>query len=104
MLKRIAILALVGVSLASAKTYTFSISNPAQAGNAQLKPGEYSLKVDGSQVVLMDKTGRRIEATAKIETAERKFDQTAVSISKAEGTNRILWIALGGSKNRVVFE
>jgi hypothetical protein len=104
MLKRIAILALLGVSLASAKTYTFSVSEPAQAGQAQLKPGEYSLKVDGPQVLLIDKTGRPINATAKVETVDRKFDQTAISISKADGTSRIQWIALGGSKNKVVFE
>jgi hypothetical protein len=104
MLKRIAVLALLSISLASAKTYTFSVSEPAQAGQAQLKPGEYSLKVDGSQVLLMDKSGRPINATPKIEVADRKFDQTAISISKANGTNRIQWIELGGSKHKVVFE
>lgn len=104
MLKRTAILALLGVSLAGAKTYTFSVSEPAQAGQALLQPGEYSVKVDGPQVVLMDKSGRPINATVKLETGERKFDQTAVSISKANGANRIQWIQLGGSKHRLVFE
>jgi hypothetical protein len=104
MLKRIAILALLGVSLASAKTYTFTVTNPAQAGKVQLKPGEYSLKLDGSQVVFMDTNGRRIDATAKVETAGRKFDQTAVATSKAGGSTRIQWIELGGGRNKVVFE
>jgi hypothetical protein len=107
MLKRLAIvslLALLGVSLASAKTYTFSVSEPAQAGKAQLKPGEYSLKVNGPQVVLMDKMGRPIDTTVKVETADRKFDQTVISYSKADGMNRIQWIQLGGSKNKVIFE
>jgi hypothetical protein len=104
MLKRVAILALLGVSLASAKTYTFTVADPAQAGKAQLKPGEYSLKLDGSQVVLMDGSGRRIDTTAKVESADRKFDQTVISFSKVDGTNRIQAIQLGGSKNRVVFQ
>ena len=78
MLKRIAILALLGVSLASAKTYSFVVSEPTNAGQAQLKPGEYSLKLDGSQVVLKDMTGRQIDVTAKVEPADRKFDETAV--------------------------
>ena len=104
MLKRVAILALLGVSLASAKTYTFTVTDPAQAGKVQLKPGEYSLKLDGSQVVLMDRDGRRIDTTAKVESADRKFDQTAISSSKADGTNRIEAIQLGGSKYRVVFQ
>lgn len=104
MLKRIAILALLGVSLASAKTYSFVVSEPTNAGQAQLKPGEYSLKLDGSQVVLKDMTGRQIDVTAKVEPADRKFDETAVQSSKTNGTNRIQWVELGGSKNKVVFE
>ena len=104
MLKRVAILALLGVSLASAKTYTFTVSDPTQAGSAQLKAGEYRLKVDGSQVVLMDNTGHQIDVIAKVEAADQKFDQTSVSTSKADGTNRIQSIQLGGSNNRVVFQ
>ena len=104
MLQRIAMLALLGVSLASAKTYTFTVTEPSKAGQVQLKPGEYNLKVDGSQVVLMDNVGHRIDATAKVETADHKFDSTTISTSKADGTDRIRWIELGGSKNRVVFE
>lgn len=104
MLKRIAMLALLGVSLASAKTYTVTVPDSAQAGKVQLKPGEYNLKLDGSQVMLLDQTGHRIDVSAKVEVADRKFDSTAISISKADGTNRIQWIELGGSKNRVVFQ
>ena len=104
MLKYFAILALLSVSLASAKTFPFTISIPAQAGSARLKPGEYSLKVNGSRAELMDRNGHRIDAAAKVEVAGRKFDQTIVSISKVAGRNRIQSIALGGSKDRVVFE
>lgn len=104
MLKRLAIFALMGVALVSAKTYTFVVTDPAQAGTAQLQPGEYKLKLDGEQVVLTDENGHKIDATAKVETEEQKFDQTAVSTSKANGTNRIEWIELGGSKSKVVFQ
>jgi hypothetical protein len=104
MLKRVAILALLGVSLGSAKTDTFTVSDPTQAGSAQLKPGEYKLKVDGSQAVLMDNAGHRIDVSVKIEAADQKFNQTSVSISKAVGTNRIQSIQLGGSNSRVGFQ
>ena len=110
MFKRVAILALVlvGVLLAGsrtgAKTYTIMLSDQAMAGNAQLKPGEYHLKLDGSQVVLIDKNGNQIETTGTVETAERKFEGTAIATSKADGTNRILSIKLGGSRNSVVFQ
>jgi hypothetical protein len=104
MFKRFAILALVCVSVVSAKTYNFTVTITAQAGNTQLKPGEYSVKVDGTQIVLKDNSGHRIDVAATLETAGQKFNETAVVITLAEGTNRIEWIQLGGSNTRVMFE
>ncbi len=104
MIKRVAILALLSVSLICAKTYDFALFDPTHAGDAQLKPGEYRLRVDGSQVVLMDKLGRQIAVTATVEQADRKFDQTMITTSKADGTNRIVSIELGGSKTKVIFQ
>jgi hypothetical protein len=104
MLKRLAVIALLGVSLASAKSYTITLSNPCQAGGAQLKPGQYTLKLDGPKVVLVDSKGKSIETNARIETADRKFDQTAMVISTADGTARLQSIMLAGSKSKVIFE
>jgi len=103
MLKRILMLVLLSASLICAKTYDLALSESAQAGNTLLKPGEYHLKVDGSQVVLTDNGGRRIEVTAAVEPTEDKFEQTRLSIWKENGTNRIQWVQLGGSKMKVVF-
>ncbi len=100
-------LVLVGVLLAGSrtgvKTYKITLSDQAMAGTAQLSPGEYHLKLDGSQVVLIDKNGSQIETTATVETAERKFETPAIATRKADGTNRIMSIQLGGSRNKVVF-
>ena len=104
MFKRILMIALLGASLMCAKTYDVTLSEPAQAGNTLLKPGEYHLKVDGPQVVLTDNVGRRIEVTAVVESVQEKFEQTRLSIWKENGTNRVQWIQLGGSKTRVVFQ
>ena len=104
MLKRIAIIALVAVSLASAKTYTFVVSDVAQAGSVQLKPGTYNLKVNGSDVVLVNSVGQKIEVNAKIEAADQKFDNTAIATTKEGGTSRILFVNLGGTRSKVVFE
>jgi hypothetical protein len=97
MLKRLAVIALLGVSLASAKSYTITLSDACQAGSAQLKTGQYTLKVDGSKVFLIDTKGKAIETTAKVETADRKFDQTAVVISRGDRANRLQSITLAGS-------
>ena len=104
MFRRIAMLALLCVSLACAKTYHFSIFNATQAGNVQLKPGEYSVKVDGPQVVVLDPSGNRIDVEATLQEGDRKFDHTMVLISRADGANRIVSVELGGSKISVVFQ
>ena len=112
MFKRLAIVALLSVFIvgaktnikSSAKTYTINISESAKAGAVDLKPGEYKLKLDGPQVVMTDKDGNEINAGAKLETGDRKFEQTAVSTTNVDGTNRILYIQIGGSRNTVVFE
>ncbi len=104
MLKRTLLIALLGVSIASAKSYTFTVSDAAHAGNIQLAPGQYTLKLEGSQVVLLDRNGKKIEASAKVEPADKKYDYTAVFLSKEDGKNKIQWITLAGSKNKVVFE
>ena len=104
MFKRLALVALLSVLVVSAKTYSFNISDNATIGNVQVKPGEYHLRLDGSQVVLIDQAGNQIDTTAKVETADHKFNQTSVTRSTADGANRILSVQLGGSSNRVVFE
>ncbi len=104
MLKRIALVTLLGVALAGAKDYRIRLTEACQAGQATLPAGEYRVRLDGDRVVLIDKAGRSIETQAKLEAADRKFDQTLISVSKAGGSPRLQSISLGGSKSRVVFE
>ncbi len=114
MLKRVAIMMLVGISIMAArpfhglrsdnKTYTFTLSSPAQAGDVQLKPGEYKVKVDGSQFVLTDQAGHRIETNATMETADHKFTQTSIAMTNENGGPRIVSIQLGKTNSRIVFQ
>ena len=104
MLKRCALLALLIPIIAAAKTYTFSITEPAVIGSSQLKAGDYHVKVDGSQAVVIDNGGNRLDVTATVENAERKFDYTSVGMSKADGASRILSVEFGGTKIKVVFQ
>lgn len=104
MLTRLLLAVLLSVSLAAAKSYTITLSDRAKVGDTELKPGEYKVKLEADKVVLIDREGRAIEPKAKVETVERKYNQTAVGITKKDDTNKLEWIALGGSKSRVVFE
>jgi len=104
MFKRLALVALVSVALLSAKTYSFSTLHPATAGSVQLKPGDYKVKMDGSQVVLTCNDGKQIEITARVETGDRKYDETSVLTATVDGSNRIVSIKIGGTRTMLVFE
>jgi hypothetical protein len=104
MLKRLMAIAALTVMIAAAKSYTFTLTDSAKAGSVDLKAGEYSLKVDGPQVVLIDQKGNRISATAKVETADQKFEHTSVTTTKSDGSNRIVFVGIGGTRNRIIFE
>ena len=104
MIKRVAVLLMVAGLLASAKTYTFSVDSVTQIGTARLKPGEYRAKVDGTQALLVDRAGRQIETTAKVESADHKFMSPAITVETKGGGPRILEVELGGTTSRVVFE
>jgi hypothetical protein len=104
MLKRVTLLSLMSLSLVFAKTYNFSLSDTANAGTVQLKPGMYKVEVEGSSVVLKDQDGRKIDTNAAVETVDQKYDQTSVVTSRADGTNRLEYIELGGTKDKVEFK
>lgn len=113
MLKRIAIMTALAVSIVSAnpfhgrsdrKTYTFTLSSPARVGDVQLKPGEYTVKVDGSQIALTDHMRRRIETPATLEAGDRKFTETSLIMSTDNGEQRIVLIQLGNTTNKIVFQ
>jgi hypothetical protein len=104
MFKRLLAIAALSVLIVSAKNYGFSVSDPAKAGTASLKPGDYTVKVDGDQVVVTDKGGNRIETAAKLETADRKFEHTSITTIDGDGAKRIVSIEFGGSKYKIVFD
>lgn len=89
-------------SLASAKSYDIVLSNPTNAGNLQLKAGEYSLKVTGSNAVFTNvETGKSFTAPVKVQEGSKKFENTAVDTEKANGTDKITTIELGGSNTQL---
>jgi len=104
MFKRLLVIAALSVLVVAAKNYSFSVSDQSKAGTASLKPGEYTVKVEGEQVVVSDRSGNRIDITATLETADRKFEHTAITTIDADGAKRIVSIEFGGTKCKVVFE
>jgi hypothetical protein len=100
----IALLTVGLAGLAAAKNYSFSMYDTAKAGNVQLKPGDYKVKVEGTKISVMDSDGKVITSKATLQPAEKKYEQTAVAMKKAGNGNEIQWIELGGTKDNLVFQ
>ena len=84
------------------KSYTIQLSEPAMAGDTLLNAGQYKLAVGDSKVVLTEtKNGNSYEAPATLETADKKFNYTSVTIAAENGTKKIKGIRLGGTTTRV---
>jgi len=89
--------------LAAAKSYYFTLAEPAVVGTNELKAGDYEVKVEGTQVVVTDQVhGKSFKLAATLEHSDRRFDGTAVESTSKDGKDRILAITLGGSNTRVV--
>ncbi|HZT28274.1 MAG TPA: hypothetical protein VFA33_00215 [Bryobacteraceae bacterium] len=103
-MKLLVAFAAAGLSVAAAKSYDISLSQAVRVGSTQLPPGTYKLKVEASKVTLMDpNTGRTVTADAKVSTADKKYDHTAIVSKKVDGADHIDEIDLGGTKTKIQF-
>jgi len=94
--------ALIGLAVASAKSYSVTLLEKAEAGNTELKPGDYKVEVNGDTATL--RQGKvSAQSPVKVETNDRKYDSTSVKYSTADGKMRIEEIHLGGTKTKLVF-
>jgi hypothetical protein len=100
----VAVLAFSSLTIVSAKSYDIVLSGPTKAGSVQLKPGQYTLKVNGSSAIFTDvKTSKSYTTPVKVETTDKKFPDTRVQSTKQGDTDAIDEIDLGGSKTKLGF-
>jgi hypothetical protein len=72
------------------------------AGATQLKPGEYKLKVEGSQAVFTDaENAKSFSVPVKVENSDKKFNYTSVESTNQNGMDQINAIDLAGSNTRL---
>ena len=101
--KWLVVLALAGIPIASAKSYDVTIATPCVAHNVRLTPGEYRLKVDGSNAIFTDANGNSYKTPVTIQQASKKSDDTEVETKKVAGQDRIEEIRLHGSRMKLEF-
>ena len=94
-------IALSTAALASAKTYEVTVTSPAKAGSVELQPGQYKLKVEGSQAVFTDSHNKSFTVPAKVENVDRKFSYTSIESANQGGADTIQAIDLGDSNTQV---
>jgi len=89
-----------------AKSYKVVLSSLYKVGNTEFQPGDYKVTVDGSKKVRFTaiKTGKTTEVEAKVESADSKFDHTAVTSKRVDGVTRLSEIQIGGSKTKIAFD
>ncbi len=98
----VAALSLCTLGVVSAKSYSISLSNETKAGNVELKPGDYTVKVDGTNAVFTSSNGEKAGSVpVKIESTDKKFDNTSIITTKNGNTDEIKEIDLGGSKTKL---
>lgn len=97
-------LALATLSVASAKTWDIMLSGNVKAGSVQLAPGEYKVKVNGTNAVFTDvNNGKSTTTPVKIQNADKKHDQTAVETTQTNTGQEMKAIELGGSTETLEF-
>lgn len=95
-------LTLSSLGIASAKSYDITLTAPAMAGATELKPGDYKIKVEGSQAVFTQaQDSKSVSVPVKVENADKKFDYTLVESTNQAGMDQIHAIDLGGSNTRL---
>lgn len=95
-------ISLLSVGLAVARTYDIQVLTPTMAGSAELKPGEYKVKIEGSQASFKNVQGdKTVTVPVKVQSGEKKFGATRVETVNQNGMDTIQSIDLGDSNTRV---
>jgi hypothetical protein len=95
--------AVIGLAVASAKSYTVNLFEPTVVGSTELAPGPYKIEVINQKAVISN--GKiHGEFPVKVETGDAKFGTTTVRYANGDGKMRMQEIRLGGTKTKLVFQ
>ncbi len=101
-MRRIAVAFLtIGLAMASAKSYTVNIFEPAVLAGQELKAGEYKLELTGNKMTL--KAGKQVaESNVTVENLPSPNPTTSMKMDTTAGKPQIKEIRLGGTKMKLV--
>lgn len=93
--------AIAGTVPATGPSYHVKLLRPSVVKGTVLKEGDYRVNL-GKDTVTIVRGKVSVEVPAKIETADSKFDNTAVRYIDEGGKSKISEIRFGGTKTRVL--
>jgi hypothetical protein len=97
-------LALSTLAFAGQKSFTVVFDKATTVGSVTLVPGEYKVKVDGTNAVFTNNSNAKSVSTAvKVETGEKKFKDTAVDSVKTASGETVQSITVGGTTTKLEF-
>ena len=99
-----AVLSLASVVFAGQKSYDVIFAAPTTVAGVKLAPGQYAVKVDGSNAVFTNsQTAKSVSAPVKVETVTKKYSYTAVDTTKEGDGEKVNAIELGGTSTKLEF-
>jgi hypothetical protein len=99
------VLALAGASIASAKNYAVTITQPFVVGSTTLTAGDYKLDLEGSKVLFLDSKNKTVaQASVKVENEQKKYGGTIIESKMVGDQKRITVIGLAGTSMKLLFD
>jgi hypothetical protein len=93
----------MGLAAGAASRYSVTIGERAEIGVQSVKPGDYSVEVEGNRATLKG-AGTSIEMPVRVVEGDAKFPRTAVRYNLAGGKYRLEQIQIGGTKTTLIFD
>jgi hypothetical protein len=85
-------------------SYKIKLAQPSVLQGTELKAGEYKVVVAGDKATITDVNGKQTaDVPVKVESADKKFDNTMIRYNTEGGKQVISEIRVGGTKTRLVF-
>jgi hypothetical protein len=92
----------LGLAAHAGSSYNLRLSQAAEVGGTELKPGDYRVQVEGSKATIKGE-GRTVETNVQVEDGSAKFARTSVRYDTADGKYRMQQIQIGGTKTTLIF-
>jgi hypothetical protein len=97
------VLSLSTLCFAGQKSFTIVLDKATTVGSLKLAPGEYKVKVDGSNAVFTNSKYKSVTTPVKVETTEKKFKETAVDTVNSNDGAAVTAIQVGGTTTKLDF-